>query len=113
MPSPKAERAAFEPQLRLALDAPKQRHKSIFVRTTFDLPSDVTDTLRRESARRGGRAKAPMNQLIAEAVRMVFQPAKSAVGARAVARPGKGLVVMPKGVRITDADVASALEEML
>jgi hypothetical protein len=53
-----------------------------------------------------------MNQLIAEAVRIAFQPAKGTAGARAIARPGKGIVVMPKGVRITDADVASAMEEM-
>lgn len=83
------------------------------MRTTFDLPADVTDTLRRESARRGGRAKAPMNQLIAEAVRAVFQPAKNSATSRVLARPGKGLVKMPKGVRISDADVAEALQEML
>ena len=83
------------------------------MRTTFDLPSDVTDTLRRESARRGGRAKAPMNQLIAEAVRAVFQPTKSSANSRVLVRPGKGLVKMPKGVRISDADVAEALQEML
>jgi len=83
------------------------------MRTTFDLPSDVTDTLRRESARRGGRGKAPMNQLISEAVRTVFRPMRGSDGAKVVARPGKGMVVMPKGVRITDSDVAFALEEML
>ena len=83
------------------------------MRTTFDLPADVTDTLRRESARRGGRAKAPMNQLIAEAVRAVFQPTRNSANSRVLARPGKGLVKMPKGVRISDADVAEALQEML
>jgi hypothetical protein len=44
---------------------------------------------------------------------MVFQPARGAPGARVIAHPGKGIVMMPKGVRITDADVAGALEEML
>ena len=88
-------------------------HKSIFVRTTFDLPPDVTETLRRESARRGGRAKAPMNQLISEAVRIVFQSKRSSSTSRVVARPGKGLVKMPRGVRISDSDVTGALEEML
>jgi hypothetical protein len=83
------------------------------MRTTFDLPADVTATLRRESARRGGRAKAPMNQLIAEAVRTVYQPTRGMTRARVTARPGSGLVIMPKGVRITDADVATALEEMI
>jgi hypothetical protein len=83
------------------------------MRTTFDLPPDVTDALRRESARRGGRAKAPMNRLVSEAVRIVFRPSKGTAGVRVVARPGKGMVIMPKGVRITDSDVAGALEEML
>jgi hypothetical protein len=54
-----------------------------------------------------------MNQLISEAVRTVFRPNKGIAGAKVVARPGKGIVVMPKGVRITDSDVAGALEEML
>ena len=88
-------------------------HKSIFMRSTFDLPPDVTAILRRESARRGGRSKAPMNQLISEAVRTVFQAAKGTAGATVVAQAGKGLVIMPKGVRITDADISDALEEML
>ena len=95
------------------LDITNMRHKSIFMRTTFDLPPDVTDTLRRESARRGGRAKAPMNQLISEAVRTVFRSQRGSDEAKVVASPGKGMVVMPKGVRITDSDVAVALEEML
>jgi hypothetical protein len=79
------------------------------MRTTLDLPSDVAHTLRMESARRGGRAKAPMNQLIAEAIRTVYQPTRGMAQARVIARPGNGLVIMPKGVRITDADVATAL----
>jgi len=54
-----------------------------------------------------------MNQLISEAVRTVFQAAKGTAGATVVAQAGKGLVIMPKGVRITDADISSALEEML
>ena len=54
-----------------------------------------------------------MNQLISEAVRLVFQSAKGAAGAKVVARPGRGIVIMPKGVRITDGDVAGALEDML
>ena len=83
------------------------------MRTTSDVPSDVTDTLRRESARRGGRAKAPMNQLISEAVRTGLRPTRGRDGAKVVARPDKGMVVMSKGVRITDSDVAVALEEML
>ena len=95
------------------VDFKNVRHKSIFMRTTFDLPPDVTDTLRRESARRGGRAKAPMNQLISEAVRAVYTPTRGGNAARVLARPGKGMVVMPKGVRITDSDVAVALEDML
>jgi hypothetical protein len=54
-----------------------------------------------------------MNQLISEAVRAVYRPTRGGNAARVLARPGKGMVVMPKGVRITDSDVAVALEEML
>ena len=83
------------------------------MRSTFDLPSDVTSALRRESARRGGRAKAPMNLLVSEAVRTVFGLQKGTSGAKVACRPGRGIVVMPKGVRITDSEISSALEEML
>jgi len=54
-----------------------------------------------------------MDQLISEAVRTVFRPTRGSDGAKVVARPDKGMVVMSKGVRITDSDVAVALEEML
>lgn len=38
------------------------------MRTTLDLPEDVGRILREESARRGGRGRAPITQLVAEAV---------------------------------------------
>lgn len=44
------------------------------MRTTLDLPDDVGRVLREESARRGGRGKAPLNQLVAEAVRARYGP---------------------------------------
>ncbi|AHF90235.1 hypothetical protein OpiT1DRAFT_02642 [Opitutaceae bacterium TAV1] len=82
------------------------------MRTTLDLPSDVTAALRRESAQRGGRGKAPMNLLVAEAVRLAYNPEKTRLRARIVTRRGRGLVVMPKGIRITSGDVNAALEDM-
>jgi len=42
------------------------------MRTTLDLPDDVARVLREESARRGGRGRASMGQLVAEAVRARF-----------------------------------------
>lgn len=42
------------------------------MRTTLDLPDDVGRLLREESARRGGRGRASMGQLVAEAVRARF-----------------------------------------
>ena len=82
------------------------------MRTTLDLPDDVAETLRRESARRGGRAKAPMTQLISEAVRRTYGPRPARQKSKIVLHPGRSLVAMPRGVRISIEDVATALEDM-
>jgi len=42
------------------------------MRTTLDLPEDVSQTLRMESARRGGRRVAPLSRLVADAVRQTY-----------------------------------------
>jgi len=63
----------------IELTAAAARHKSIQMRTTLDLPDDVGRALREESARRGGRGKAPISQLVAEAVRAKFGHAQGAV----------------------------------
>jgi len=87
------------------------------MRTTFDLPADITKMLRLESARRGGRATAPMNQLIVEAVRKVFGPKKTQLAqSRVTGRPGRIIVKPPKGVGgppVTKAEVDAALEAMV
>ena len=48
------------------------------MRTTIDLPDNVAAVLRRESARRGGRAKAPMVLLISDAVLVAYGRIKPA-----------------------------------
>lgn len=82
------------------------------MRTTIDLPENVAAVLRRESARRGGRAKAPMVRLISDAVLVAYGRSKRAGKAQLVVKAGQGLVRMPAGVVITSAEVASALEEV-
>jgi len=87
------------------------------MRTTFDLPADITNMLRLESARRGGRATAPMNQLIVEAVRKVFGPKKKELSQpRVTGRPGRMILRAPKdavGPLVTNADVYAAMEAMV
>jgi hypothetical protein len=84
------------------------------MRTTFDLPSDIAATLREESARRGGRGVAPMNLLIAEAVRKTYGVRETPqTRARITGVPGRMILVPPKGTPVTtDAEIGAALEEM-
>ena len=42
------------------------------MKTTLDLPADVAQTLRLESARRGGRKAASLTSLVADAVRRTY-----------------------------------------
>jgi len=42
------------------------------MRTTLDLPADVANALRMESARRGGRRHASLAFLVSDAVRKVY-----------------------------------------
>jgi len=87
------------------------------MRTTFDLPDDIATMLRLESARRGGRANAPMNQLIAEAVRKVFGAQKKELSKpRVTGRPGRMILRAPKdavGPPVTKAEVDAILEAMV
>ena len=87
------------------------------MRTTFDLPVDITETLRLESARRGGRGSAPMNQLIAEAVRKVFgRKEPHRLKPRVTGKPGRIIVMPPKGVvvrHVTKEEVDAILENEL
>jgi len=54
------------------------------MRTTLDLPADVADTLRMESARRGGRRKASLSILVSDAVRRAYGSAKPKVSHRKI-----------------------------
>ncbi|EIQ01929.1 hypothetical protein OpiT1DRAFT_00505 [Opitutaceae bacterium TAV1] len=83
------------------------------MRTTFDLPADIAATLREESARRGGRGTAPMNLLIAEAVRKTYGHRENPrARARITGIPGRMILVPPKGTPVTtDAEIAAALED--
>lgn len=42
------------------------------MKTTLDLPEDVAQTLRLESARRGGRRAASLTSLVVDAVRKTY-----------------------------------------
>lgn len=83
------------------------------MRTTLDIPNDAAALLRRESARRGGRAAAPMAQLVAEAVRTAYGPKRCLRRPKIVCKDGRAIVKMPPGVRITSEDVSRALEDMV
>lgn len=54
------------------------------MRTTLDLPDDVANTLRFESARRGGRRRAPIAALVADAVRKTYGTAPPRLGRRKI-----------------------------
>lgn len=83
------------------------------MRTTLDLPDDVGLVLREESARRGGRGKAPLAQLVAEAVREKFGSQRGQ-GSRKIGR-SDGLPVVRRayaGEVLVQADIDRALEEV-
>jgi hypothetical protein len=96
-----------------SLTAHPPRHKGIFMRTTLDLPDDVGRVLREESFRRGGRGKAPIAQLVAEAVRARYGVA-AASAPRKIGRAGNLPVVrraFPCEV-LDEASIARALDEI-
>lgn len=82
------------------------------MRTTLDLPSDVARTLRRESARRGGRRHAPLSKLVADAVRAAY-PAATKPAPRTDLTPGRVVITPPAGSgKVTSDSVRAALEDM-
>ncbi len=81
------------------------------MKTTLDLPEDVADLLRKESARRGGRKKASMSRLVSRAVREVYagEPDKPAI---IDLREGRVVVKRGNKMPIVDSeDLANALED--
>ncbi len=81
------------------------------MKTTLDLPEDVADLLRKESARRGGRKKASLSRLVSRAVREVYagEPEAPAV---VELQAGRVVVKRDRGMPIVDSeDLADALDE--
>jgi hypothetical protein len=77
------------------------------MKTTLNLPGDVANTLRLESAKRGGRKAASLSKLVSDAVRAVYG---GAVGAADLdLTPGRA-VVRIEG-RVTSAEVRAALSD--
>ena len=61
------------------------------MKTTLELPSDVAQTLRMESARRGGRKAASLSKLVTDAVRKVYGTEKSSP-VRSCLQPGRVII---------------------
>ena len=79
------------------------------MKTTLILPDDVTEALRLESARRGGRKAASLSSLVTDAVRKVY-PASIPRARKIELQPGR--VIIGAGTKkpsITPQDVAKAL----
>ena len=55
-----------------AIDGNSIRHKTRIMKTTLDLPDDIAQVLRLESARRGGRKAASLTALVSAAVRKTY-----------------------------------------
>jgi len=91
----------------------QSKHKSIFMRTTLDLPEDVGRVLREESARRGGRGSAPLGQLVAEAVRARFGGSVAAGRRKIVQSDGFPVVRRVRvGETLDQGVIDRALEEL-
>ena len=81
------------------------------MKTTLDLPEDVADLLRKESARRGGRKKASLSRLVSRAVREIYagEPEAPAV---VDLQAGRVVVKRDREMPIVDSeDLADALDE--
>jgi len=81
------------------------------MRTTLDLPTDVANTLRMESARRGGRRRASLAFLVADAVRKVYGAGTPKTRARKIdLTPGRVVIgAAPDAPSLTTDDVRTAL----
>jgi hypothetical protein len=81
------------------------------MKTTLDLPEDVADLLRKESARRGGRKKASLSKLVSRAVRQVYAGEPDSP---AVVDLKEGRVVVKRSVEmpvVDFEDLADALDD--
>lgn len=81
------------------------------MKTTLNLPLDVAQTLRMESARRGGRKAASLSQLVSDAVRRVYGKVKSKP-ARVDLKPGRVVIHATKDAPILTAErIQAALSD--
>ena len=81
------------------------------MKTTFDLPEDVADLLRRESARRGGRKNASLTSLVSHAVREVYA-GEPDIPARVDLKGGRVVVKRERDMPVVDScNLEAALEE--
>ena len=81
------------------------------MKTTLDLPEDVADLLRKESARRGGRKKASLSRLVSYAVREVYAGEPDAP-AMVDLKAGRVVVKRGTGMPVVDSeDIADALDD--
>lgn len=82
------------------------------MKTTLDLPDDVAETLRLESARRGGRKKASLSRLVTEAVRQVYRLSHDVSPPPIELNPGRVIVSAPSEAKPVDRkDVQHALDD--
>lgn len=79
------------------------------MKTTLDLPEDVAQVLRLESARRGGRKAASLTSLVADAVRKTYG-APAAKKPRIDLTPGRVVIgAAADAPRLTPALIKGAL----
>ena len=81
------------------------------MKTTLDLPEDVAELLRKDSARRGGRKKASLSRLVSRAVREVYAgiPETPAI---VDLKAGRVVVKRKSGMPVVDSeDLADGLDE--
>lgn len=80
------------------------------MKTTLDLPDDVSDVLRMESARRGGRKKASLSKLVADVVRMAYLHPSQSAEPPIQLNQGRVIVMKPDGASLLNReDLVDAL----
>lgn len=80
------------------------------MRTTLDLPADVANVLRLESARRGGRKRASITALVSDAVRKTYGSAPTVKKRKHDLTPGRVVVgFVSDAPSVTSEDIRTAL----
>lgn len=82
------------------------------MKTTLDLPDDVSQTLRLESARRGGRKQASLSKLVSDAVRMVYTRPSEVAGPHVELREGRVIVYQDETAKPVNREtILNALDD--